>query len=75
MLSQHLEPAYAMRLVEERPEGVGYLMKERVGRVQQLLDALQPVAAGECVVDRAVVDELLDRSRRVDPLAELTPRI
>lgn len=75
MLSQHLEPAYAMRLVEERPEGVGYLMKERVGRVQQLLDALQRVAAGECVVDRAVVDELLDRSRRVDPLAELTPRI
>lgn len=75
VLSQHLEPAYAMRLVEERPEGVGYLMKEGVGRVQQLLDALQRVAAGECVVDRAVVDELLDRSRRVDPLAELTPRI
>jgi DNA-binding NarL/FixJ family response regulator len=74
VLSQHLEPAYALRLVEEKPEGVGYLMKERVGRVQQLLDAVRRVAAGECVVDRAVVDELLARRRRVDPLAELTPR-
>jgi DNA-binding NarL/FixJ family response regulator len=74
VLSQHLEPEYALRLVEERPEGVGYLMKERVGRVQQLTDAVQRVAAGECVVDRAVVDELLARRRQVDPLAELTPR-
>ena len=41
VLSQHLEPAYALRLVEERPEGVGYLMKERVGRVEQLLDAVR----------------------------------
>jgi DNA-binding NarL/FixJ family response regulator len=74
VLSQHLEPEYALQLVEKRPEGVGYLMKERVGRVQQLVDALQRVAAGECVVDRAVVDELLARRRRVDPLDELTPR-
>jgi DNA-binding NarL/FixJ family response regulator len=74
VLSQHLEPAYALRLVEEKPAGVGYLLKERVGRVQQLLDAVQRVAAGECVVDRAVVDELLARRRRVDPMAELTPR-
>jgi DNA-binding NarL/FixJ family response regulator len=74
VLSQHLEPDYAVRLIEERPEGVGYLMKERVGRVQQLLDAVQRVAAGECVVDRAVVDELLARRHRIDPIAELTPR-
>jgi serine/threonine-protein kinase len=74
VLSQYLEPAYALRLVEEKPEGVGYLMKERVGRVQQLLDAVQRVASGECVVDRAIVDELLARGRRVDPVAELTPR-
>jgi DNA-binding NarL/FixJ family response regulator len=74
VLSQHLEPAYALRLVEERPEGVGYLLKERVGRVEQLLDAVERVAAGECVVDRAVVDELIERRRRVDPLAELTTR-
>jgi DNA-binding NarL/FixJ family response regulator len=74
VLSQHLEPDYALRLVEERPEGVGYLMKERVGRVQQLLDAVQRVADGECVVDRAIVDELLARHHRVDPIADLTPR-
>jgi DNA-binding NarL/FixJ family response regulator len=74
VLSQHLEPDYALRLVEERPEGVGYLMKERVGRVDQLLDAVQRVAAGECVVDRAIVDELLARRHRVDPIADLTRR-
>ena len=74
VLSQHLEPEYALRLVDEKPERVGYLMKERVGRVEQLLDAVQRVAAGECVVDRAVVDELLARRRQVDPIEELTPR-
>ena len=74
VLSQHLELEYALQLVEEKPERVGYLMKERVGRVEQLLDAVERVAAGECVIDRAVVDELLARSRRVDPIEELTPR-
>jgi DNA-binding NarL/FixJ family response regulator len=74
VLSQHLEPDYALQLVEEKPERVGYLMKERVGRIEQLLDAVQRVAAGECVVDRAVVDELLTRRRRTDPLDALTSR-
>jgi DNA-binding NarL/FixJ family response regulator len=74
VLSQHLEPDYALRLVETKPDHVGYLLKERVGRVEQLLDAVRRVAAGECVIDRAVVDDLLARQRRVDPLAELTPR-
>jgi serine/threonine-protein kinase len=74
VLSQHLELEYALRLIEEKPEGVGYLLKERVGRVEQLLDAVHRVAAGECVVDRAIVEELLARPRQVDPLEELTPR-
>jgi serine/threonine-protein kinase len=74
VLSQHLELEYALRVVEHRPEHIGYLLKERVGRVQQLVDALERVAAGECVVDRAVVNELLERRRQADPLAELTPR-
>jgi DNA-binding NarL/FixJ family response regulator len=74
ILSQHLEPEYALQLVEERPERVGYLLKERVARVEQLLDAVQRVAAGECVIDRALVDELLERRRKVDPLEKLTPR-
>jgi DNA-binding NarL/FixJ family response regulator len=74
VLSQHLEPDYAIQLVEAKPERVGYLLKERVGRIEQLLDALQRVTAGECVVDRAVVDELLARRRHMDPLDVLTPR-
>jgi DNA-binding NarL/FixJ family response regulator len=74
VLSQHLEPDYALQLVEAKPERVGYLLKERVGRIEQLLDAVQRVAAGECVVDRAVVDELLTRRRRTDPLDALTSR-
>jgi DNA-binding NarL/FixJ family response regulator len=74
VLSQHLEPDYALQLFQEKPERVGYLMKERVGRIEQLLDAVERVAAGECVLDRAVVDELLARRRRVDPIEELTSR-
>jgi DNA-binding NarL/FixJ family response regulator len=74
VLSQHLELSYAQRLIEDSPAKVGYLLKERVGRVDQLLDALERVAAGECVVDRTIVDELLDRSRTADPLEELTAR-
>ncbi len=74
VLSQHLEPDYALKLVEEKPERVGYLMKERIGRVEQLLDALKRVAAGECVVDRTVVDDLLARRRHVDPIEQLTSR-
>ena len=74
VLSQHLELEYVLRLIDEKPEGIGYLMKERVGRVEQLLDAVHRVAAGECVVDSALVKELLARRRQVDPLDELTPR-
>ena len=74
VLSQHLEAEYALQLIEESPERVGYLLKERVGRVEQLVDAIQRVRAGECVVDRAVVDELMAYRRHSDPAAELTPR-
>jgi DNA-binding NarL/FixJ family response regulator len=74
VLSQHLEPDYALQLLEAKPERVGYLMKERVGRIEQLLDAVQRVAAGECVVDRAVIDELLTQRHRTDPLDALTSR-
>jgi DNA-binding NarL/FixJ family response regulator len=73
VLSQYLEPTYAMRLIEHTPGGVGYLLKERVARVEQLVDSIQRVAAGECVIDRAVVDDLLG-SRASDPVAQLTRR-
>jgi DNA-binding NarL/FixJ family response regulator len=74
VLSQYLEPQYVMRLVEQEPSGVGYLLKERIGRIDQLTDAVRRVASGECVVDPMVVGELLERERRAEPIAELTPR-
>ena len=63
-----------LRLIDKQPERTGYLMKERVGRVEELLDALERVAAGGCVVDRAIVEELLARGRQGNPLDALTPR-
>jgi DNA-binding NarL/FixJ family response regulator len=74
VLSQYLEPRYAMRLVEQTPSRVGYLLKERVGRVEELTDAIHRIDAGECVIDRAVVQELVERQRRIEPLTELTKR-
>jgi DNA-binding NarL/FixJ family response regulator len=74
VLSQYLEAEYALRLLQESPEGVGYLLKERVGRIEQLVDAIRRVGAGECVIDRAVVDELLANRRQADPTADLTSR-
>ena len=74
VLSQHLEPGYALRLIEESPARVGYLLKERVARVEELTGALRRLAAGECVIDAKVVQELLERRRRHDPLAGLSPR-
>ena len=74
VLSEHVEPAYAMRLLEEHPERVGYLLKERVFDVVVLVDALRRLADGETVVDPTIVSRLLGRRRRVDPLEGLTPR-
>jgi DNA-binding NarL/FixJ family response regulator len=74
VLSQYLEPRYATRLIEQTPSRVGYLLKERVGRVEALTSAIHRIDAGECVIDRAVVQELIERQRRVEPLAELTKR-
>ena len=75
VLSQHLEPEYALRLIEEKPEA-SRIPDEGTGRPRRAAArrACERVAAGECVVDRAVVDELLARRRQVDPLEELTPR-
>ena len=74
VLSQHLELNYAQRLIQANPARVGYLLKERVGRIDQLLDALNRVTSGECVIDQTIVKELLDHSRTSDPLNELTSR-
>jgi DNA-binding NarL/FixJ family response regulator len=74
VLSQHLEPRYAIRLLEQTPSRVGYLLKERVSRVDELTDAVHRINAGECVVDYAVVEELLERERRIEPLTTLSKR-
>ena len=59
MLSQYVEPAYALRLLEERPERVGYLLKERVFDVVVLIDALRRLQDGESVVDPSIVARLI----------------
>ena len=74
VLSQYVEPSYAMRLLEEHPERVGYLLKERVFDVAILVDALRRLADGETVIDPTIVSQLFGRRRREDPLAELTDR-
>jgi DNA-binding NarL/FixJ family response regulator len=74
VLSQYVEPGYALRLIQDHPEGMGYLLKERVFDAAVLVDALQRVIDGETVVDPTVVAQLLGRRRRQDPLADLTDR-
>jgi DNA-binding NarL/FixJ family response regulator len=74
VLSQYVEPSYAMRLIEDHPEGVGYLLKERVFDVAILVDALRRIADGECVIDPTIVARLVGRRRRHDPLERLTGR-
>jgi DNA-binding NarL/FixJ family response regulator len=74
VLSQYVEPSYAMRLLEEHPERVGYLLKERVFDVAILVDALRRIADCESVIDPTIVSRLVGRRRREDPLAELTDR-
>jgi DNA-binding NarL/FixJ family response regulator len=72
--SQYVEADYALRLLDRAPERTGYLLKERVLDVEDLISALQRVAAGETVVDPALVSQLLGRTRRHTPLDQLTTR-
>ena len=74
VLSHYLDSRYAMRLLEELPDGAGYLLKERVSDVAVLVDALRRVHEGECVVDPTIVSRLMSRRQDSAPLAELTPR-
>jgi DNA-binding NarL/FixJ family response regulator len=74
LLSHYVESVYAMRLLEEHPERVGYLLKQRVSDIAVLADALERIAQGECVIDPTIVSRLVRRPRERDPLAELTDR-
>jgi DNA-binding NarL/FixJ family response regulator len=74
VLSQYVEPSYAMRLLEDHPERVGYLLKDRVFDAALLVDALRRIADAETVIDPTIVSVLVGRRRRDDPLAGLTRR-
>lgn len=74
VLSAHVEESYATQLLADGSGGVGYLLKERVGKVADFLDALNRVAAGGTAMDPEVVAQLLVRRRADDPLHRLTPR-
>jgi len=74
VLSQYLDIEYAVRVLEEVPDGVGYLLKERVSDMAVLADALHRVHEGECVVDPTIVSRLVKRRRANQPLDTLTER-
>ena len=74
LLSHHVEPRYAARLLEGQVDGVGYLLKQRVFHPAILVDALDRLVAGEIVLDPTIVTRLMQRRRQRDPLAILSPR-
>jgi DNA-binding NarL/FixJ family response regulator len=74
LLSHYVEPSYALRLLDEHPARVGYLLKERVFDIANLVDALRRLVDGETVVDPTIVARLLGNRRREDPLEELSER-
>jgi DNA-binding NarL/FixJ family response regulator len=74
ILSQYYEEDYALELIGDRPEGVGYLLKERVGDVDAFVQAVARVAAGGSALDPEVVGRMLGRRRGGGPLDQLSPR-
>ena len=75
VLSQYIEAEYAVRLFEHGSGGRAYLLKERIGDVEDLVEAIQQVHRGGSVVDRAVVDALItSRAKEHSPVDDLTPR-
>jgi len=74
VLSQYLESRYATRLLEQHPQGRGYLLKERVSDIGALKDAIARIGEGECVLDPTIVARLIKRPRHRRPIDELTDR-
>src|SRR3954451_23504990 len=74
VLSQYYEEQYALDLIGERAEGVGYLLKERVGDVDAFLQSVARVATGGSALDPEVVGRMLGRRRASGPLSRLSPR-
>jgi DNA-binding NarL/FixJ family response regulator len=74
VLSQHIEPEFALELLELPDTGVGYLLKDRVVDIPQFVDAARRVAGGEQVLDPSIVRRLVQRRRMNDPLEALSER-
>ena len=74
VLSQYVEATYAMELLAESAEGVGYLLKDRVSDVNEFADAVRRVGEGGSALDPTIVSQLVGRRRRDDPIDQLTPR-
>ena len=74
VLSQYVELGLAMKLLANSAEGVCYLLKDRIGDLDEFVGAVQRVAAGGSALDPIIVSTLLSRQRSEDPLDELTPR-
>jgi DNA-binding NarL/FixJ family response regulator len=74
VLSQYVEPHHAMQLLEGGTRGVGYLLKDRVADVAEVVDAVRRVAGGGSVIDPEVVAQLIGRPRTRSPIQELTDR-
>lgn len=74
VLSQYVEEQYATELVSADPDGIGYLLKDRVADTTDFVSALRTIAAGGTVLDPEVVRQLLTRAGHADPLSRLTPR-
>ena len=74
VLSQYVELGLAMKLLANSADGVGYLLKDRIGDLDEFVGAVERVAAGGSALDPIIVSTLLSRQRSEDPLDELTPR-
>ncbi len=74
VLSQYVEPGYALELLSESSEGVGYLLKDRVSDIEEFAAAVRRVAQGGSALDPAVVSQLVGRHRTDDPISTLTTR-
>ena len=74
VLSQYVEPDYALELLADDAEGVGYLLKDRVSDVDEFVGAVGRVADGGSALDPAIVTQLVGRRRGDDPVSTLTPR-
>ncbi|HZB86722.1 MAG TPA: response regulator transcription factor [Gaiellaceae bacterium] len=74
VLSQYVEPGYAMELLAESAEGVGYLLKDRVSDLAEFAAAVRRVGEGGSALDPAIVSQLVGRRRREDPIDTLTAR-